>query len=420
MKRSNIIITIVIAALIALFLYMMNNQPRRYNWSGLTQRHHSAQPYDCLLMDSILKASLPNGYKVASNLYEITQDTTAWGQRYTFLINTDMIYLNKDELYSLLQDGNNFILMGVESYDVLFISSKELKQQVSEGIPLDTLFWSGEGNVMKPLYTYDRLINGVFSTAAVNDMHGAVTVLAHRTGVLMNEKHKNIYALALMSHPAGETGGIKIDLASPAIFTNYSFMQGQGSRELAMLILEQVSNLPVVRIDYSVGRRQDNEYNNDNESHSPMAFFIAHKPLRWAMWVAIVAILLGMLFTARRRQRVIPVVNEPHNETLNLIKHLGALLHRRRDNASLLNYKYQMFIDELRNRLMTEVNASEPLTDSAVQQLANVTGEPVEQLRQTLEELRSAAMSYDETSTRTTMRLIDTMDDIIEKTDWHH
>ncbi len=36
---------------------------------------------------------------------------------------------------------------------------------------------------------------------------------------------------------------------------------------------------------------------------SPFRYFLAHEPLRWALYLTMITIILFMIFTAKRRQR---------------------------------------------------------------------------------------------------------------------
>jgi hypothetical protein len=62
-----------------------------------------------------------------------------------------------------------------------------------------------------------------------------------------------------------------------------------------------------------------------------------------------------MLFTARRRQRVIPVVEKPKNKSLEFVQLIGTLYYHRHDNTDLVRKKIIYFAEELRRRWMIDV-----------------------------------------------------------------
>jgi len=74
-----------------------------------------------------------------------------------------------------------------------------------------------------------------------------------------------------------------------------------------------------------------------------------------------------------------------------------------------------MFIDVLRNRLMIDIDASQPLDEATVRQLSNECGIPIERLQTMLNEIHASATGYADTSNRDAMRIIDMMNEIQSK-----
>lgn len=71
------------------------------------------------------------------------------------------------------------------------------------------------------------------------------------------------------------------------------------------------------------------------EPTSKVRFFLRHEPLKWALFLLIVVVLIFMLFESKRRQRVIPVVKPLQNTTLEFVNVLGRLYYRQSDHAKL-------------------------------------------------------------------------------------
>ena len=66
MKTSRLFVVVIIA-LMALILLFEMNAPTRFKWDETSQSHKSKQPFGCYVMDSVLRASLPQGYEVLGN-----------------------------------------------------------------------------------------------------------------------------------------------------------------------------------------------------------------------------------------------------------------------------------------------------------------------------------------------------------------
>ena len=63
-----------------------------------------------------------------------------------------------------------------------------------------------------------------------------------------------------------------------------------------------------------------------------------------------------MLFTTKRRQRVIPVVVSPSNKSVEFVELIGTLFFRKRDHAGLVKKRYLYFAEELRREIRVDVD----------------------------------------------------------------
>ena len=89
-------------------------------------------------------------------------------------------------------------------------------------------------------------------------------------------------------------------------------------------------------------------------------------------------ILLSLIFTARRKQRVIPLVEEPKNQTIEMIKHIGLMYYRSHDNAGLISEKYRQLTFELMKKkliYLDDVDGLDKSTLNTLAQLAEVDNE---------------------------------------------
>ena len=88
---------------------------------------------------------------------------------------------------------------------------------------------------------------------------------------------------------------------------------------------------------------------------SPFRYFLSQPPLRWALYLSMVSILLFMIFTARRKQRAIPVIREPENKSLEFTKLIGTLYYQKHDHANLVHKKFTYFAEVLRREIQVDV-----------------------------------------------------------------
>jgi hypothetical protein len=82
--------------------------------------------------------------------------------------------------------------------------------------------------------------------------------------------------------------------------------------------MNRLKDLPVVRTEAYMP-------NYNAAESSPFREFLKRPPLRWALYLVLLGVVLLMGFSARRRQRAIPVETPPRNYQLDFIRHIGTL-----------------------------------------------------------------------------------------------
>ncbi|MBN2426020.1 MAG: hypothetical protein JXR46_06585 [Calditrichaceae bacterium] len=124
------------------------------------------------------------------------------------------------------------------------------------------------------------------------------------------------------------------------------------------------------------------------ELKSPLKYIFNRQPLRWAYYTSLIGLLLFMVFAARRRQRSIPVVQPPKNDTLGFVKTVAGLYFQHGDHKNLIEKKVTYFSETLRSKLYIQ---EEPFTEQFINALSAKTGvkeEKVQKLFDHLADLR--------------------------------
>lgn len=201
-------------------------------------------------------------------------------------------------------------------------------------------------------------------------------------------------------------------VAAPLLFTNYGVLDRSSARYLHFT-LSQVADQPVVRMP--VGRfciRFGDDNERDASARSLLYVLLDRPPLRWALYVLMAAIVLFMLFTARRRQRRIPVVERPANRNLEFVRLLGTIYYRRGDHLDLLRKKYTYFAEELRRTLLLDID--DPSVEATnLRLLAQKTGLEEDDIRATLKRVRGSLVQ-EKVGERELLLCIDKLDEIIK------
>ena len=100
--------------------------------------------------------------------------------------------------------------------------------------------------------------------------------------------------------------------------------------------------------------------------------------LRAALWVLIILIVLYVLQEMRRKQRIIPEMVKPGNDSLDFVKTVGRLYYEKGDNLNLSRKMAAYFLEHIRNKYKLSTGQ---LDDEFISLLQKKTGLHDEELR---------------------------------------
>ena len=122
---------------------------------------------------------------------------------------------------------------------------------------------------------------------------------------------------------------------------------------------------------------------------SPFYVFLQHPPLRWAVYLTIMGVVLFCIFTARRRQRPIPVIEQPKNGNLEFVRLIGTLYWQEGNHQGLLQKKLAYTAEEIRRQTGLDIMDAEAEQET-IEQLARLTGMEADNLRYVLHNVKRA------------------------------
>lgn len=158
----------------------------------------------------------------------------------------------------------------------------------------------------------------------------------------------------------------------PGAFTNYSILDPTD----ADYIYKAFSYLPAGGRVY-----WDEYYKKGFESmRGPLQFILSTEPLRWAYYALLLSILLYIIFAARRRQRIIPVIKPLQNSTLEFINTVGSLYFQQGDHKNIARKKITYFLDQVRTRYMIKTGELNDETLSRISQKSGLALDEVKEL----------------------------------------
>jgi hypothetical protein len=107
---------------------------------------------------------------------------------------------------------------------------------------------------------------------------------------------------------------------------------------------------------------------------------------RAALWVLIAVILAFVLQEMRRKQRIIPEMVKPGNDSLDFVKTVGRLYYEKGDNTDLSRKMSAYFLEHVRNKYKISTNK---LDDDFILSLQRKTGYSETYIRELISFIKS-------------------------------
>ena len=442
--------------LFVLFCLLQVNLPKKFVWSP-TFSHVDKQPLGCFVFDSVLTQSLPNGYHVTKKtFFQLDQEHAK--EKISVLMVVDQQNLKQLDvkyLCNIARRGGKVMVVASGSFDdgrnadtvVVDELERTFKVRIEDGTYFslrgilaglkahdndmyDTIYWNNR-ETMYAAQSYRMFYNMVggtlfvdsvpkvkrlaytLSTAGYDYKHDSLYVgdfTGFDTIVDEKERIERIDTFAIKKIPAAVSvpygKGEVIFVSSPLLFTNYGMLEGNTFVYIFRL-MSYLADLPVYRTEAYV--KTDAMLVAEQ---SPFREFIKRPPLRWALYLALLGVVLFMIFTARRRQRVIPIMSKPANRSLEFIQLIGTLYYQRKDHVDLVRKKFKLFAEELRKTAgvdISDVNTD----DREYLLLAEKTGMNSDRLKKVIRQIRLVLHSEGNISVEEMRSLIDAMDTIV-------
>jgi hypothetical protein len=142
-------------------------------------------------------------------------------------------------------------------------------------------------------------------------------------------------------------------------------------------------------------RSRSNSDDDDDSNFSSLSEIMKHPPLKWAFWLSLLALLLYILFAAKRRQRIVEIVKPNENTTVTFTETIGRLYLQKKDNKNIAEKMITYFNEQVRNTYFVNTNN---INDDFIIMLSRKSGvekEQVEILYRTIQNINNSVQVTD-------------------------
>ncbi len=349
MKRALPYILVAVLTIAVLFLYFTGRSGRKRQFDErVTLKRQDKIPYATFVAFRQLPQMFPDA-QIRVNKKEpgFWDSVSVYDNRQAFICITDRFEADEAELNKLL----DFARTGND----VFISARYISDAVDE------FFGCGNNSSIYAINTGEDEYEPRFSLNTppfrdtVNFQYPGRSFYSYFSKV--DESRTQVLGFDENGHPdfirlqAG-SGNFYLHL-EPLVFSNYFLLHKNniGYYEKVMSLI-QPDVKSVIWDEYYLNKRMKDPSSRPKGWMSVlmnMKNAEGERPFRAAFWLLILLLVLYVLMEMRRRQRIIPVVRKPSNDSLDFVKTIGRLYYDRSDHRNLCRKMSAYFLEYVRS-----------------------------------------------------------------------
>ncbi len=439
-NRLRYILSIIVLVVAMLGLQLV--KPSHFDWTP-TFGHEDSNPFGCMVFDSVMAQTMPQGYHASgATLRQTVQDTV---RNNVLIVSREgtLTQANVNDIQKLLSRGVTVMLVGFDFFNdspatkAFSIRStsyarfyyKGIARQLAEGdnAVYDTLYYHASGYSPK-----QKIKQAVPACIDYKSNHYRIYTQLLRGRVEVDDtfflNKNNLYTIGYTKHYDYDNPkeydkcyhammltvgkGRLVVVSSPLLFTNFSILD-QHTHPYVMRLMNTLADRHVVRLDETLAAGAVTGDAADKHNASPLSYILSQPPLRWAYYMLLVGIVLLFVFGTKRRQRVIPVIHGKKNHDLEFVKLIGKLYYERHDNADLVLKKYNMMVQQVRTSIDVDLTDRRTRTDNihTLSMTINIKPAVISALLSEVEDIHNHQLKVSDTDM---IRLVDQIDAILK------
>jgi len=130
---------------------------------------------------------------------------------------------------------------------------------------------------------------------------------------------------------------------------------------------------------------------NSKKSQFFMRFILSNPALKYAWWVLLGGLILFIFFNAKRKQRIVPILEPLKNTSVDFVKSIGNLYLQEGDFHDMMAKKAQYFLNKVRLELLID---TQNLDEEFAKKLQLKTGKPIEMINEAIVFIKNAQNPY--------------------------
>ncbi|WP_291140938.1 DUF4350 domain-containing protein [Flavobacterium sp. UBA7680] len=187
----------------------------------------------------------------------------------------------------------------------------------------------------------------------------------------------------------------------PVAFTNYNLLK----KDRCQYAENVLSYIPKGDIFWYTKSQTD-----ENISSSPLRYIFSQPALAWALYLSLIGMLIFMIFNAKRKQRIVPILQPLSNLTIDFTKTIGNLYYQEGDHKNIIDKKIIYFLERIRTEYLIDTTK---LDDEFVKKLHHKTGKDEKDIQELVFLINEHRNSYHDSIEQDLIRINNAIEKII-------
>lgn len=377
-KTIKIYIVFLVLLLVGI-IFIDANRPKPVDWTP-TYGINDKIPFGMYIFkqeaESVFKNQKVNSiFTTPYEYFEPLYDYDSLVNTYTKKGNV----LSISESYLIDEESTQEILYFVQHGNKAFISSKNFPQKLMDSLKFTFSSKLLLGKKVETWMANPKLGSQKYdiSMGAANTYFDKIDTLTTTVLGYQGDKEKLVNFIKV---PYGE-GEIYLH-SQPAAFTNYHLLKDNHS-DYAAKVLSYVGEGEI----YWFLKNQSGIV----VSNSPLRYILSQPALKWAMYISLIGMLIFIIFTAKRKQRIISIIKPLPNTTVDFTKTIGNLYFQEGNHDNIIEKKIIYFLEKIRNEYLLDTTI---LDDAFIKKLHYKTGQKLEDIERVVYLINNHRKNY--------------------------
>ncbi|UII31295.1 hypothetical protein LVD17_23670 [Fulvivirga ulvae] len=367
-KKKLFIIIGVFLVVVFLFFFFTANTNKFFNWNE-TYRIDSKQPYGSYIYHELMKSYYGDSFTVMKSPIASNLSNEQESSLYVFLGSEPYYgYEDIDSLISFVSAGNAALMSSVlfpydVSYEIYLDKCGVISSEPAEKINMK--FSDQPDEYSYEYIVYWQPVNHYWGYLDSLSCPDAIEVLSSFNGGKPNFFRTKYGKGYFYFH------------TTPLVFSNY-YMKNEKSLEYIEQMMSYFAADHVYWDEFSKTPLEKTE-----SKDSPLKYILSQPALKWAWYLLLATIIIYMIFYAKRRQRIIPVLEPNTNTTIEFAETMGYLYFEEQNHKKIADHKMNLFLAYIRHNYHLHTNVPD---DNLMNRISLKSQVPLEEVQKIFKE----------------------------------